>query len=52
MNQKRVLQLDVIGWLVVHIPFVLQGRQLPLGEVVITTGVELDIACGKDGMDI
>ena len=52
MNRKRVLQQDVIGWLVVHIPFVLQGFHIALGEVVITTGVELDIACGKDGMDL
>ena len=45
MNRKRVLHKDVIGQLVVHIPFALEF--LPLGEVVITTILDIDIACGK-----
>ena len=46
---KKVL-LDVIGRLVVDIPFAQES--LPLGEVVTTSMVELDSACGKDGMDL
>lgn len=44
-NRKRVVQLGVTGWLVVHIPFALE-----VGLVVTTTMVDIDIACGKDVM--
>ena len=46
----KVVPLDVIGRLVVDIPFAMDP--LPLGEVVTTSMVELDSACGKDGMDL
>ena len=45
-----MVPLDVIGRLVVDIPFAMES--LPLGEVVITSMVELDTACGKDGMNL